>query len=308
MAKKKPANPESVVRVPFPLNGLDQTRAFSVQREGTTPQAYNVRTFDPITDRARMASRSGMVKFNPNQVYSSNPIQLIDHFDTVASAPPWVFNNFVYAIAAGGFGIGNDFTGASVATATGTAQPLQCSCWDTLGNVYAGLGSAAGTSAYIVAVGPTGTLLWTSNAITVYTGPGRQIVGMTICGNFLYVMYMTANGQGSNNAKIAQIDPTTGTIINTAWLASGSVSSGLANFNVSSAFSNCLAAIGTTLGLISYGSSTAVNFYTFNGAINPAGSAITNVVLSVTALTNGSSTVRARWFRTEHPTGTSMRR
>lgn len=62
---RKPPPPlqDQAVDVPFPLQGLDITVAFQRQRPLTTPQAMNVRSFDPGTDRARGGARPGLALF-----------------------------------------------------------------------------------------------------------------------------------------------------------------------------------------------------------------------------------------------------
>jgi hypothetical protein len=56
------------IDVQFPLGGVDQSQAFDTQPGRTTPEAVNVRTFEPTTDRARGGSRPGIVKYIDSRV------------------------------------------------------------------------------------------------------------------------------------------------------------------------------------------------------------------------------------------------
>lgn len=52
----------------FPLNGIDLSAGFGVQRPFTTRVGTNVVTFEPSTDRARGGSRPGLDRFVAGQV------------------------------------------------------------------------------------------------------------------------------------------------------------------------------------------------------------------------------------------------
>lgn len=60
--------PEQIVDVPFPVNGVSRQQGFDTQRPLTTYSGVNVRTFEPLTDRARGGSRTGLAKFVAGQV------------------------------------------------------------------------------------------------------------------------------------------------------------------------------------------------------------------------------------------------
>lgn len=51
------------VDLSFPINGIDRTRGYSVQRKGTTPIGNNVRAFGPDGNRARGGSRPALAKY-----------------------------------------------------------------------------------------------------------------------------------------------------------------------------------------------------------------------------------------------------
>lgn len=70
---------ESFQDIPFPSKGLDLRLAFSEQAEGTTPIGNNVRVFDPIQQRSRGGSRSGISKYVNSQLNGGQtPIQEIN--------------------------------------------------------------------------------------------------------------------------------------------------------------------------------------------------------------------------------------
>ena len=52
--------------IQFPVNGIDTAGEYGVQRPDTTPDAVNVRSYDPFEDRTRGGSRPGLSKY-PNQ-------------------------------------------------------------------------------------------------------------------------------------------------------------------------------------------------------------------------------------------------
>jgi hypothetical protein len=66
--------PEKILPIQFPFKGLSDNVGFSEQPQGTTRDAQNVRGIDPTNGRIRGAQRSGMSKFNTNQINGSNKI------------------------------------------------------------------------------------------------------------------------------------------------------------------------------------------------------------------------------------------
>jgi len=66
------------VSFPYPLKGLHQGTAYSRQPEGTTTDALNERSYDPILERARGGQRNGTTKFHGTQINSTNPVQFLD--------------------------------------------------------------------------------------------------------------------------------------------------------------------------------------------------------------------------------------
>jgi hypothetical protein len=67
--------------MPFPLQGIDLSQGHAYQRPLTCETGVNVRAFEPISNRARGGSRSGLSKYLPAQVPAGT--HLIQHLNTV---------------------------------------------------------------------------------------------------------------------------------------------------------------------------------------------------------------------------------
>jgi hypothetical protein len=68
---------EQNVPMPFPINGIDVSVAYSKQPEQSTPEGVNVRGYEPGTQRQRGGSRAGISKFIVGQV-AAGDIQCLD--------------------------------------------------------------------------------------------------------------------------------------------------------------------------------------------------------------------------------------
>lgn len=190
----------------FPLEGLDETRAFSRQRSMTTVGAQNVRSFEPGTDRARGGSRHGLVKYFPAQAVGVFPIQEITHLVTNdVSTPQATVGQLLYAKAVGaGFGLADGLSGTSLWTA-GVSAGFQfaCSCWDQVGNPYVAEVNTTTGATLVYSLGPvTGALTWTQSTIKVATGASRNVCGMAVIGSSLYLAVTGNSGviTGATNA------------------------------------------------------------------------------------------------------------
>jgi hypothetical protein len=72
----KPVQPrESLEELTFPERGLDVSIELESQPAETTPDAVNVRGFEPSTNRQRGAARSGLVKYIDDRVNGLSKIQ-----------------------------------------------------------------------------------------------------------------------------------------------------------------------------------------------------------------------------------------
>lgn len=242
----------------FPLDGKDITRSFHRQRPGTTVDAFNVRSFDPVSGRARGGSRPGLAKVLPAQPIGAYPIQDLNFLTTDAPIPTTTISStttniqgqFTYALAAGaGFGIGAGQTaigqtaGVSVTTADPITSPhnfqFACSCWDAAGNAYVAQVNVtdATVNVFIRKISATGVLSWgVFPGFVVTTGSLRRLAGMVVIGSVLFVAYTSAG-----TSKIATINTATGALLNAAWYSPGATV-------WSTASQNCLGAIGNTIG------------------------------------------------------------
>lgn len=283
MAKKKSPAEAQNVPLEFPSSGLEEVRAYTRQRAGTTAQAANVRGFEPGTDRARGGARAGLTKYLAAQVNGSASIQLVDHLNTATSAPPQTFNQFLYAEASGsGFGIANNFSGASLFNGIGAVSGYQFanSCWDVNGNLYvAMINLSTGLfKVYCVASGPQqeegapvggvvggpqlGSVIWTSNNFAV-AKIARGVAGMCVIGSYLFVAVIGTAASGgvyaNASCRILRI-PIASTGAAVAALTWQTSTATFLNFSANS--NNCLSSIAIVLGVESY---QPPGFYTFNG-------------------------------------------
>ena len=274
MAKKAKNEPENVF-LEFALSGLEEVRGYSRQRPGTTAQAYNVRGFEPGTDRARGGSRAGLTKYLAAQVNGSASIQCVDHLVTATSAPPQTFNQFLYAEAFGsGFGIANNFSGASLFAGIGAVSGYQFanSCWDVNGNLYvATINLTTGLcKIYCVASGPQqeegapvggvvggpqlGSVIWTSVPFAV-SEIARGVAGMCVVGSYLFVALKAPGGDEIIRLPIAS---TGSAVAGQTWQK---------GFTFSTNANNCLSSIAIVLGVEN---ATPPGFYTYNATLAPS--------------------------------------
>lgn len=261
-ARKPIIAPETFIDMPFPLEGLDTSLAFSRQRKGTTPSAQNVRAFEPSTDRARGSTRGGLAKQVSGQVSGTNQIQTLDtvitpYLETVIQAG----GQFVYAkTAANGFGLGTAagssyFTGGAVAGFT-----FANSCWDTNGFAYVVTQNATtATKIYKVDSSGAGSIIWTVVGPVVQTGAStnRAVAGMCVIGSFLYIAVIDNTGD-----RIYKVQTSDGAIVGgVAWQSNATVTDMV--FSANSV--NCLAAVGIYLGAACAATvATTNNFIIFN--------------------------------------------
>lgn len=243
---------------PFPLEGIDITRSFTRQRSNTTIDAQNVRAFDPVTNRARGAKRSGTVKYFPGLAVQTtgpgdatsdviHPIQDINHLVSTELTPPTVFGRFAYAQASGsGFGIADGDSGASVYSGLGAVSGFQLanSCWDEESNAYVAMVNQTTGAINIYCISSSGAVVWTQSTLTCATGSQRNVPGMVIIGDYLYVAITTNTTYLVANApcRIAKIAKSTGSVESPWRLCSTAWYVFFSEFSI-----NCLGAIGDIL-------------------------------------------------------------
>ena len=86
--------PDNLVPLDFPRGGISKLHGFGAQPPGTTPQALNVRTFEPSTQRGRGGSRPGISKYISGQIPTAGKIQCLDYVvDPAAEAILASFGN-----------------------------------------------------------------------------------------------------------------------------------------------------------------------------------------------------------------------
>jgi hypothetical protein len=154
------------IDMPFPLNGIEETTAYSRQRQGTSADEQNVRAFDPGTDRARGGMRSGMSKWMTTRVNGAASIQNINRLVTAIplQATATTYDGFAYAQASGsGFGIGNTASGASLFSGLGAVSgyAFACSCWDDENNLYVAELKQTTGDVNLYCISQAGAVTWT---------------------------------------------------------------------------------------------------------------------------------------------------
>lgn len=291
---KRPASKEIITDFQFPLEGLDETRAYLRQRPGTTASAQNVRGFDPVTDRARGGQRRGFAAYFPAidpVTVAGFPIQDINHLVTNNPASPaLILGDFVYGrLLAAGFSVGtsagvNTFTAGAVA-----GFQMSCSCWDSSGNVYVAETNVTTGAVNVYSYDRAGTLRWanTATGIVVATGSLRKVCGIVVIGTVLYLATVfTAAPVG----RIHQLATSSGTVT-LGWVTT-STSASFSNLIFSTAAVSCLAAIGNILGVECFGAATNLQgFMIIDTTLSPALNAPIYLAYGGTAAANKSCVV-----------------
>lgn len=296
-----PRNPNQTVEidVPFPVEGLEETRAFFRQRQGTSADMANVRGFDPKTDRARGGQRPGLAYFMSTQVVGDYPIQDINNLVTTDKPPSLNYAQFIYALAASnGYGIGNGGTGASIATDDAqTGYAFACSCWDNDGNAYVGQVNTTTGATRIRKISAAGVVAWTLATVLVTTGTLRNLAGMAFMyrpgvvhtdGSPAGYLFLAVKDQTTGAAAIHRINANTGAVANASWTRHVATTHILA---FSTGSHNCLGVIGTTLGVENAGNGTNQSFRTYNGLSNPVTTSLTNTAWGGTLANQASKVV-----------------
>jgi hypothetical protein len=179
----------SPVRIPWPLRGINRNFGFQGQPGGTTPDALNVRSIDPVSGRSRGAQRAGLTRYLDGELTASSPIQCLDHATIAAGYTGATTLNtrtiYQVAVAAGNvalFTAGTTFTMAASGTgalsatapvihsaelfgkvyfADGTSQKL----WDAATNAVQAWTLTAGTFPQSGANKPRGICMWRSRIV-----------------------------------------------------------------------------------------------------------------------------------------------
>ncbi len=278
--KKKSDEVESELQ--FPLQGLDERRSYSRQKSGTTADAQNLRSFDPLTDRSRGGMRPGLTKFMPTRLVTGTgtdglargyPIQDLNSLVATTSPPPDDFAQFIHALndVNDTFGIRDGADGSAIATAgqgSASGYAFACSCWDDEHNAYVAEVKTGDNPApvTIYKISKAGVILWTSTSpFFVATGSLRNVAGMCVVNQsanstvpqYLFVAVAPASG----TAYIHRLQAASGAVNALQWQQ---YDTSTQHLTFSTGSHNCLGKIGTTLGVESAGSATNQGFRTYN--------------------------------------------
>lgn len=259
---KAPTNRDVEIDLSFPLEGINEERSYTRQRQGTTIDGQNVRSFEPSTGRARGCQRPGLEKFFDDPAVPTldpagaadaniNAIQYIGHLVSTELAPPADYGRFTYAQAAdAGFGIANGSSGSSIYSGIGAAAGFifANSCWDVDGNLYVAQVNQTTGAVRVYLISTTGTISWTNTGLTCATGANRNVPGMVAIGDYLFVALTTTSppsSMTSGECRISRLNRVTGV------MASGDatwrVSSASFYMQWSTASVNCLGSVGGAL-------------------------------------------------------------
>lgn len=257
MARRK-TNSDVEVDLAVPILGLDETRAYTRQRSGTTPMAQNVRSFEPETDRARMGQRPGLEKMVNSRMVGAYPIQEMAMLATnnVSNPTLTVGENLYSGGSGGGFGAA-DLSGSALWTGGAVAGfALACSCWDDSGYVYIAEVNTTTGGVNIYKYSAAGALQWLSSApFTVTTGSLRAVCGMTVISGVLFVACTQGgvsriHGVLAATGALAYPNYATSTVYSTMVFSTAAV--------------NCLGRIGTLMGIECRGTANLQNFRIIN--------------------------------------------
>lgn len=262
---------EQLISLTFPVEGVDETRAFGAQKPGTCIDALNVRTFEPETDRARGGRRAGISKYLSEPVVTDSvsglgvPIQDINNISTTDVSPGGDTGSlvapFTYGLASGGgFGIAKGTDGTALAASpigVNSGYIFRCSCWDDEGNCYAGFQNTTTGACIFYKTDSTGAIAsgWPTPAARYNVGSGshRGIAGMTVIKavkdgvteRFLWVAFALSNQAGYLYKINASTAADMGSLFSVALEGT---------FTFSTNCHNSIGKIGTLLGIDNYGS------------------------------------------------------
>ena len=243
--KRKVIDQNQAIDLPFPLEGLDETRSYLRQRPGTTVSALNVRSFEPGTDRARGGQRPGLKAYMRDRVNGDTSVQMIEHITTAQAGVAGVARGYYTFARASGVDMGlADTTGTVVWSDAEDAYKFACSCWDEDENLYvAKVNTTTGVVSIKRYAAATGTVVWLKT-ISVTTAGLRNFCGMVVIGNHLYVARKLVSGTTTDS--IMKMNRDTGAMIDALW-RTNILSTAHLVFSTSAI--NCLGRCGDLLGV-----------------------------------------------------------
>lgn len=248
----------------FPIEGVDEQRSYSRQKQGTSADSLNVRAFDPLTDRARGGSRPGQEKLYytnwDDSAVTQFPIQDINQLTTVIPAPlpAGDYQQFTYAqLTDAGVSIGDGRDGALIATgAAAVGYQMACSCWDDDGYVYVAMINTTSGSVFIYKFSAAGVLQpgWPGSQFLISTGSLRYVAGMTVIKISAALSYLFVALRVGGVAHIYRLNANTRTQIDPQPFTATHAT--YQNLTFSTASHNCLSSNGSTLAVESAGNGT----------------------------------------------------
>lgn len=181
---------EAFLTLHFPLEGLDESRAYLLQKQHTTAQAQNVRSFDPRTGRARGGQRGGLQKYIAGQINGDASIQDINHitipyFDPTSGIGQAAFGRQTGA-GSGSYSLIST-AGAAYVTGGTAAYLFMGSTWDEDGNVYVIYENTATGVMSIQSADSDGAVRWTVTPATWHDSTNDYVQGMYAIDGVLYV-------------------------------------------------------------------------------------------------------------------------
>lgn len=200
---------EQVVEVPFPSEGLDESRRFHTAHRRHTPRAQNVRAYEKGTDRLRGSSRAGLRKYLSSQINGSASIQDINHLISTQLNPTAGYGQIAMgrrtSAGTGSFNLLSATAGAVYATlGTAAAEPNAC-CWDAETNFYFAERNTTTHAITIRKVDVDGDALWSRDAFTV-DGADLGVFGLVVVDGILYAYATRFSGQ----SRLYRFDIVTG--------------------------------------------------------------------------------------------------
>ncbi len=221
MAKADPI-PEKAnyLDMPFPLDGIDLSMGYSMQKGGTTPIGQNVRGYEPLTNRSRGGSRPGLAKYVQSQVNGNAAIQELSVVVGVGYTPPGAIGAPIQTsvgTVASSTAVSSTFANA-VATANAvivlvtSELRLPTSVTDSAGNAYTLAKSGTQTNENVAIYYSAAVTGGPSFSVTAHfaSSTGCSIVGVEVNG-----LIVAPLDQINNNGAAATTAATAGAVTTT---------------------------------------------------------------------------------------------
>lgn len=196
-----------LIPLQFPIGGLSETWSATEQPPRTSQSVLNVRAMDPVGGRRSGAQRSGLSKWNSNQVNSTNAIQAMVPYCKYSSrvsyavpSPPTVLE---WQVA-----LPNNSTG-------------EASAIDRQGNVYVVAavvtgGSVSSGVCYIAKYNSAGTRLWSYPIAVPSTAHIVKSIKLDVDGN-IYVCIANISSTRGMVMKFYQTGDESEQVLTPAW-------------------------------------------------------------------------------------------